>query len=245
MQTSEAIDQVVSALAKARPLFPRLAKNKSVEVTSERGAYTFAYATLDEILHTVVGPLSTHGLALVCAIDAAPDGAVLVITRLCHTSGQWLQSQINVGRPTKLQALGSAITYAKRYTIAGLLAVQADEDDDANGADGNLIVAQTQTSPPQTPFPLDGGGAGEPTGNGDGPPPTTIPLEAGLPCGGQGIDRLKPAQLAMLVGKVGRLAEEKGGRWSTLLEALEAERTARLGRGRRPMAVVPPPNGKA
>jgi hypothetical protein len=38
-----------------------------------------------------------------------------------------------------------------------------------------------------------------------------IPAEGGLPCGGQGIDRLTPLPLTMLIGKVARLAEEKGG----------------------------------
>jgi hypothetical protein len=201
--------------------------------------YTFAYATLDEILHTVVGPLSTHGLALVCAIDAAPDGAVLVITRLCHTSGQWLQSQINVGRPTKLQALGSAITYAKRYTIAGLLAVQADEDDDANGADGNMIVAQAQAPRGPEPLPPAREASGASPVNGDGPPPTTIPVEAGLPCGGALIVDLQPAALSMLIARVAQL-QAKGGAWPALLHALEAERAAQVAKGSRKRPVLTP-----
>ena len=73
------------------------------------------------------------------------------------------------------------------------------------------------------------------------PPVTTIPTDGGLPCGGEGIDRLKPAQLAMLLGKVGVLAEAHGGRWTTLLQALQAERTARLAKGQRRLTVVADP----
>jgi hypothetical protein len=73
-----------------------------------------------------------------------------------------------------------------------------------------------------------------PTTNGHALPPTVVPKDAGLPCGGQLLVDLKPAPLSMLIGKVGRLAEAQGGRWTVLLAALQAERTARLDRGRKP-----------
>jgi hypothetical protein len=76
-----------------------------------------------------------------------------------------------------------------------------------------------------------------------GEAPMTIPADAGLPCGGQGIDRLKPAQLAMLISKVARFAEEHGGRWQALLAALQAERAQRLARGRRRPVLTPVPAG--
>jgi hypothetical protein len=67
--------------------------------------------------------------------------------------------------------------------------------------------------------------------NGDTPTPTTIP--AGLPCVGQTITQLSPAQLRMLLSKVDQLAAEQGSSWRPLLEALAAERQARLDRGRK------------
>jgi hypothetical protein len=68
---------------------------------------------------------------------------------------------------------------------------------------------------------------------GAAPPLTSIPRDKGLPCGGQGIADLRPGQLSLLLGKVQRLAWEKGGTWGTLLEALQAERAARVERGRK------------
>ena len=65
-------------------------------------------------------------------------------------------------------------------------------------------------------------------------PLTVIPTDAGLPCGGMAINALKPAQLAMLVSKVARLVHDDGDRWLPLLAALQAERSARLDRGRKP-----------
>jgi hypothetical protein len=62
--------------------------------------------------------------------------------------------------------------------------------------------------------------------------PTTIPTDAGLPCGGALIVNLTPPQLHMLVSKVGfrMLAEPT---YAPLLHALQAERAARLARGKR------------
>jgi hypothetical protein len=63
--------------------------------------------------------------------------------------------------------------------------------------------------------------------------PTMIPTDAGLPCSGQAISALKPAQLAMLVSKVARLVHDDGDRWVPLLAALQTERASRLARGQR------------
>jgi hypothetical protein len=64
------------------------------------------------------------------------------------------------------------------------------------------------------------------------PRPTTIP--PGLPCAGQAISVLRPAQLRMLLSRVDQLAAEQGSRWRPLLEVLAAERRQRIEAGRRP-----------
>jgi len=68
------------------------------------------------------------------------------------------------------------------------------------------------------------------------PPPLTIP--AGLPCAGQAVTALKPAQLRMLLSKVDQLAAEQGSQWRPLLEALATERATRLQAGQRPKPVA-------
>jgi hypothetical protein len=62
--------------------------------------------------------------------------------------------------------------------------------------------------------------------------PTTIPV--GLPCAGQAVADLKPAQLRMLLSKVDQLAAEQGSRWRPLLEVLACERQRRVANGVRP-----------
>lgn len=61
-----------------------------------------------------------------------------VQTTLFHESGEWLESGV-LWMPSEkntAQALGSAITYAKRYQLSAIFGISADEDDDGNEASG-------------------------------------------------------------------------------------------------------------
>jgi hypothetical protein len=73
---------------------------------------------------------------------------------------------------------------------------------------------------------------------------TMIPPDAGLPCGGQAIETLKPAQLAMLISKTAALMHgEARDRWVPLLAALQSERAGRLAKGRKVAAPEVHANG--
>jgi hypothetical protein len=151
MRTSEQTHDLVAALAKARVAFEPIVRSKTVAVKTERGSYTFSYAPLEDILAATTEALSAHGLVLVSGIDQGADGGVVLSTRLMHASGQWLESCVHVGRHSKMQEMGSSLTYARRYAITGLLGISADTDDDANAADGNTI--ESQASRPRQPVP--------------------------------------------------------------------------------------------
>jgi hypothetical protein len=57
------------------------------------------------------------------------------------------------------------------------------------------------------------------------------------------IAALRPAQLALVLAKVDRLAAAQGGPWRVLLEALVAERQRRVEAGRRPTPAPAEANG--
>jgi hypothetical protein len=105
------------------------------------------------------------------------------------------------------------------------------------GADAPVVSPNGQAPPPETSdvatVEADVSDFPPPASNGDGPTPTTIPPDAGLPCGGQAIAQLTPPQLHMLVGKVG-LRGMTDPTLTPLLHALERERAARLQAGKRP-----------
>jgi hypothetical protein len=126
---------IYAALAKAQGDFPVIPRDKTVKVTMKSGGtYTFAYAPLDTILAAVRPHLAANGLAVMQTMEA--DHVWTIVT---HSSGVEIQLA-----PVKVlqtesgpQALGSALTYARRYSVTLALNLAADEDDDANGAQGN------------------------------------------------------------------------------------------------------------
>ncbi len=150
MQTSEQINDIAAALAKAQGSMSQPSKNRTVKVqTKTGGSYTFDYATFDEILRAVQKPLAENGIAFIQAPRIAENGKVEIITRLIHQSGQWIESILPViVTESGNQAMGSALTYAKRYALTAMLGVAAEEDDDGNAAQGNTIAERQDRSAP-------------------------------------------------------------------------------------------------
>jgi len=151
MLHSEQIDKIAGALAKAQSAFINPPRNRTVTVkTQSSGSYEFSYATFDAIIECVRKPLAENELSYTQTVEIADDGKPRVVTTLMHSSGQWIGSTLPlmVDRPGN-QAFGSALTYGKRYALTALLGIAADEDDDANSADGNGIERKTDRTPPQ------------------------------------------------------------------------------------------------
>src|SRR5262245_64892384 len=65
VRTSETTKDLVAALAAAQGEFPKLERNRTVQVkTKTGGSYEFSYATLDHIYETFRPILAKHGLSL-------------------------------------------------------------------------------------------------------------------------------------------------------------------------------------
>lgn len=138
MQTSENVDQIAAALAAAQGAMEPPKKDRTVIVqTRTGGQYEFSYATLDSVIAAARGPLATNGIAFIQSPECT-NGIVTVETRLIHKSGQWFKTELAL-KPTDFgpQALGSAISYVKRYALSAMLGLVADEDEDGNLAEGN------------------------------------------------------------------------------------------------------------
>jgi len=119
---------------------------KALIPTKGGGSFSYEYADLPTILATVRPALLQQGV-LVAQEAGALDGRTAITTRLSHApSGQWLEVGPlivpNAGDP---QAVGSAITYGRRYQLLALLGLAA-EDDDARSAQDTW--EQATTKPP-------------------------------------------------------------------------------------------------
>ncbi len=111
--------------------------------------YKSKYADLAEIRDCTIPVLAKHGLGIM-QLTAIQDGQVVLITRMIHKSGEFIESVYPLNAdPLKPQAMGSAMTYARRYCLAAICGIAAEEDDDANTADKNQRKAVNKTAKPK------------------------------------------------------------------------------------------------
>jgi hypothetical protein len=115
------------------------APKKDREVTVKMktgGTYKFSYATMAGMVEADRPILAKHGLAFVQFVK---DGQM--ITRIVHEGGDHLDCGLPLPNlPNAPQEAGSIITYFKRYSYAAAFGRVADEEDDANIAEGNGYV---------------------------------------------------------------------------------------------------------
>jgi hypothetical protein len=145
-------DTTPAAEAKAAPtIFDALAAAQSEfgPVRKNGKANYGKYATLDEILTATRPALNRHGIFLCQKVEAA-DGGLTVETLLCHkgetlTSGKLFMPITAVKGGNAAQAMGSARTYACRYSLASFLGIAADDDDDGAGAGRRQEAEQALT----------------------------------------------------------------------------------------------------
>lgn len=134
MDKSQSIQNIAKALGAFQAELPTITLDREVEVkTKTGGSYKFKYATYKNIVETTKPILAKHNLSFTHLVE--PDGSVT--TMLLHESGEYLTSSLTIRGEQTAQGIGSCITYAKRYSLSSLLGVVADDDDDANIAEGN------------------------------------------------------------------------------------------------------------
>jgi hypothetical protein len=140
LTTSDTLHQLAPALAKAQgATVPVKAEKKS-------GFYDSQYGDLLAYVEGMRTSFSDNGLSIIQCPSFDPDrgahGTVEVVTILLHESGEFIQSSMQI-QPDKPgpQAVGSATTYAKRYSLASMTRQVASEtasgipeDDDAESA---------------------------------------------------------------------------------------------------------------
>lgn len=106
----------------------------SVKKDSKNPHYRSSYADLNSHLDAVEPILEKHGLILLQPSGVDELGPYVMSIVVEPTSGQFIRSRMNlILTKQDMQQMGSAVTYARRYTLGSLLAMKA-EDDDGNSA---------------------------------------------------------------------------------------------------------------
>lgn len=125
-----------SRLFAAQQEFPTIKWDKKVEFKSVK----FQYASLPEIIKVVRPILAKHGLAFMHTIT----GDYLI----CHLFspdipfGRAIQSSVKLPEDKDPRTMGAAITYFRRYTLAALLGIVTDEDNDAPPQEKKRLTKQ-------------------------------------------------------------------------------------------------------
>ena len=129
MDKSESIKELASALNKAQATLQGAKKG------SENPYFHSKYADLLSVWDACRGALVSNGLSVSQIADMTPDGKAVLETILMHTSGEWIKGKLPL-LPLKAdpQAQGSAITYARRYSLSAIVGLCTEEDDDAEKA---------------------------------------------------------------------------------------------------------------
>lgn len=136
MKTSQSIGQLAKALSLAQGKFPKIKRDSSVSqkgVTRAGKEYEikYEYAPLESIISSCKVALSENELSFSQSFMFYPEYAV-VETLLMHSSGEWIITEFPVllNEANKMQLIGAAATYARRYALIETIGVQPDDEDD-------------------------------------------------------------------------------------------------------------------
>lgn len=144
IKMSDQIDKLAPALVAA------VAKIKPVAKDSSNPQFRSKYADLSSCLEEAREALASEGLCVMQppvthlhgTIPTSQtqgeieyhDPVVMVSTIILHTSGQWIAGEISLphldaGKFPMAQAIGSAITYLRRYSLCAMLSIPTEDDD--------------------------------------------------------------------------------------------------------------------
>ena len=127
MEHSEQIDKLAKALNKVQATELFALKDKTNPFFKSK------YADLTSVWDAIRQPLVENGLSIVQTFDVDQDP--IIVTTLLHESGQWLRGSLKVPMvKNDPQAMGSAITYGRRYSISSIIGVCPTDDLDAEPA---------------------------------------------------------------------------------------------------------------
>jgi hypothetical protein len=141
LSQSPELDQLATALAIAQGSIQGAVKDRT------NPAFKSSYADLASVWDACRAALSSNGLSVSQHPGRLEDGSATVTTILLHKSGQHIASVCAaLPRDQSPAAVGSVVTYLRRYALAAAVGV-APEDDDGQAAHH----APTQAPPHRAP----------------------------------------------------------------------------------------------
>jgi len=143
---SDTCAELFGALAKAQGMMGRAFKD------ANNPAFRTKYTSLASVLEAILPAYNASGLCVLQHPVLAED-VIHVTTLITHESGQWMKSicSMPVSGKKDAHAVGSAISYLRRYTLASICGV-IQSDDDGNDASGAASGAASSSPAPVRAF---------------------------------------------------------------------------------------------
>lgn len=132
--------QFDTALAALQPKLPIITEKG--EIKNRNGEVQSTYALWEDISEAITPLLSGHGFSLNFR-TRTEDGSVIVRAVLSHKSGHREETELPLpsdqsGSKNAVQAVGSSVSYGKRYTAGALLNLTSRGEDDDGRAGGAM-----------------------------------------------------------------------------------------------------------
>ena len=144
MEMSENINELAEALCKAQAEMGAAVKG------AENPFFKSKYADLGEVVRAIKQPFANHGLSYT-QFPVREGESAGVVTMLMHKSGQYIRDVYTLPLAKfDSQAVGSCLSYARRYALQSIAGIPTGSDDD-----GNLAVQAAPQAAPQAPSELD------------------------------------------------------------------------------------------
>ena len=137
MRQSTQVNELAAALSAAQSEMGGAVKS------ANNPFFKSSYATVGDVLKVIKEPLANNGLAITqFPVSDLEHKSVGVCTKIWHSSGQWVEQDYYLPL-TKFdaQAVGSAISYSRRYALQAALGIPSADDD---GEAASLKVDQTK-----------------------------------------------------------------------------------------------------
>jgi len=128
-RSSEQTDKIDAALSKAQ------AKVRPAVKDATNPHFKSRFASLNSIFDAIRGAFAEAGIAVVQ--PASSEGDLVTVTTRLSCAGQFYECDLSA-KPAQPgpQAIGSVVSYLRRYGLASLAGVPVGDDDDAEEAEG-------------------------------------------------------------------------------------------------------------
>ena len=140
------------ALSVAQQAIPVIERKGKISFTDKTGnVRNTPYALWEDVNEAIKPILAANGLALSFKTDLTAAGLIQVTAILKHEAGHEENTSMTLkhdssGSKNDVQAIGSSISYGKRYTAMAILNITSrGEDDDGNKASGDESETASDT----------------------------------------------------------------------------------------------------